>query len=315
MNIRKAFAVVELVVVISLFVVGAFTGVKYFGKTAGSVKGTPIENVQKIEDKKAADDAKAQGKIDVETQSQLNTAQAGAHATVEAINQADIKNTAGQNPSREIKTAKEVAQMTQDAIDAGLNQPVDPKLMKWFMDVINKKNSDIERERQIGESMLQIKSNELIASTEREAQVRAEKAASDITWNSKLTAAEAARDQWSLENAVKAQKLDRMYLIAYAVGGIWILGILLPIIAKVFPGISPVANAVSSIVGPMVQYGKSKADTLATDMVALQDKSKQFVASIDPTKVEQYKAAVSAWWEGDTHSQGVVEDIKKKLRL
>ena len=165
MNIRKAFAVVELVVVISLFVVGAFTGVKYFGKTAGSVKGTPIENVQKIEDKKAADDAKAQGKIDVETQSQLNTAQAGAHATVEAINQADIKNTAGQNPSREIKTAKEVAQMTQDAIDAGLNQPVDPKLMKWFMDVINKKNSDIERERQIGESMLQIKSNELIAST------------------------------------------------------------------------------------------------------------------------------------------------------
>ena len=86
-------------------------------------------------------------------------------------------------------------------------------------------------------------------------------------------------------------------------------------IGKVFPGFAPIANIAGAVMAPMVAHAKSKADALATDLVALNNKSKEFIENIDPAKVDQFKKEVSNWWGDDNHSQHAVEEIKKTLRL
>jgi len=313
-NNNRGFGVIEVALVVCIIGAGGWI-YHQLNKPVGKVDGTPIADVNKIKEEAAAAAAKHEKEVLDEDKRQLSMAQAGVHATGSAIDAAALKASAGKDPSREISTAKDVNQLTQDAIDNGLNQPVDPKLMKWFMDVIDKKNSDIQRERDLGAQMLNSKSTELQASIDREVQARKDKLASDAEWRTKLAAAEQARDKWALENEVKAQKLDRIYFWVYTAAGIWLLAILLPVIAKVFPAVTPLANVAGAVVGPMIQWGKGKADNLATDLVALQQHAKDYIANIDPAKVQAYKDSVSAWWEKDVASQAAVEQMKSKLRI
>lgn len=305
----------ETIVLLGVLSVGGFFLGKHFAKEVGAVKGTPIENVQNItEERKEKLDA-VDTKVTNETSTQLTNGQAAVHATGEAINQAVVKNASGGDVTRELATAKEINKVAQEAIDLGLNKPVDPKLLAWFIDSINKKNSEIARERELGERMLVAKQNELIASAEREAKLIQEKNDITIQYAKKLSIAEKERDEWALKNEVKAQKLDNIYFWIFVAVGIYALSIILPLVSKLFPALSPISNAVSGLVAPGVQYLKSKADNLAEDMISLHHQSKSFVEKIDPAKVEEFKKHTAEWWENDHHSVAAVEAIKKKLRL
>lgn len=302
-------ATVILVAALGIMTLGGFIGAKFFGKTAGSKEGTPIEMVENVraagQEKLAAVDVK----IDRENTEQLDTAQAGVHATGIAIARAAIT-----APSRELETAAEINQLTQSAIDAGLGKPVDPALMKWFITVIDKKNSDIERERAIGDRLLRQKEDQLIASVKRETALEAsrEKIAADNA--RKLSEVEAERDEWALANAVKAQKLDRIWFWIYVAAGVYIAGIVLPMAAKIFPGLSSIASGVSGLISPGIAWAKGKSDKLATDLVALHEESKKYIESMDPAKIDQFKEKVAQWWGEDREAVAEIEKIKENLR-
>lgn len=313
-NNKGTFGVETIIIIGVLTVCGFFAG-KHFTKEVGSSKGTPIEHVQNINTEKNEKVGKVDGKVAVETSSQLSNGQAAVHATGEAINQAIVKDAAGGDVARELATAKEINMIAQDAIDMGLNKPVDPKLLAWFIDSINKKNSEIARERELGERMLVSKQAELIASSERESKLIQEKNTILLDYGKKLEKAEKERDDWALANAVKAQKLDNFYFWLWVGGGVYVLSIVLPLASKLFPVLSPISNAVSGLVAPGVQYLKSKADNLAEDMVSLHNQSKTFIEKIDPDRVEDFKKHVADWWESDHHGVAQVETIKKKLRI
>ena len=315
MNINKAFAIIEIMVVLAIIGAGGWFVHKTFSPAPVKIEDTPIGKVQKLEDEGSKKADAVQQKVTGEDRSQLTNGQAAVHATGVAIERADLKAAAGKDPSHEIKTAKEINDIAQKAIDMGLNQPVDPKLLAWFIDSIDKKNSEIERERQIGQQMLDSKSKELIASTERETKLIKEKADIETKYQIKIDAAQKIANDWSLENAAKAKKLDQIYFYIYLFAGVYIFSILAPMIGKVFPGFAPIANIAGAVMAPMVAHAKSKADALATDLVALNNKSKEFIENIDPAKVDQFKKEVSNWWGDDNHSQHAVEEIKKTLRL
>lgn len=306
---------VETLLAIVILGGGIYIGSKFFGKTAGSIEDTPIEEVQKIEEKKKEKVDIVEKKIEDINFQQLTNAQAATHATGEAIDRAKEKAIAGQDATREIQTAEDINEVAKTAIDLGLNQPVDPKLLRWFIDAIDKKNSEIEREREIGEKMLATKSIELSKSAERESKLIQEKAELQLKFDKLLEEAGKERDQWALENAAKAQKLDRIYFWIWVAVGVYGFALVAPLLSKIFPALAPIANVAGAVVAPAVQWGKSKADKLATDLVALQDQSKKFIETIDPNKVQEYKQHVKQWWENDTTAQGDVEEIKKKLRL
>lgn len=293
---------------------GSFIGAKFFGKTAGSIKDTPIEKVNDLKKEEGDKLKTADDKVNKETTNQLDTAQALVHATSTAIDAAKEKNSAGIPPTRELETAKEINDLAITSIDAGLNKSVDPKLLKWFIDAIDKKNSEIERERKLGEQMIASKEKEIIASTEREMKAVAERIRIEEEYKTKLADANEKVTEWALENSVKAQKLDNIYFWIYIVIGLWVASMVMPIISKVFPAVAPAANVLGGIVAPGVQFLKHKAETLSEDLVALNTANKKFVESIDPSKVEAFKEHVAAWWEKDTASQDAVERIKKKLR-
>jgi hypothetical protein len=305
----------ETILLIAIVGIGTFFAGKHLTTPAGGVAGTPIENVQNINDKRDGKLAVVATKVNAETTTQLNEGQAAVHATGEAINQAVVKNASGGNVTRELETAKEINKVAQEAIDMGLNKPVDPKLLAWFIDSINKKNSEIAREREIGERMLVSKQTELIASAEREAKLIEEKNSISLEYGKKLAVAEKERDQWALENAAKAKKLDDIYFWIFVAAGIYGLSIVLPLASKLFPALGPISTAVSGLVAPGVQYLKSKSDNLAEDMIALHNQSKDFIEKIDPAKVEDFKKNVAGWWENDHQGVAAVESIKKKLRL
>lgn len=316
MNLRKkAMTGIETILAIVILGGGIAIGAKFFGKTAGSKEGTPIEQVEKLEDKKKEKVGVVEKKIEELDFTQLNNAQAATHATGEAIDKAKEKVAAGKDASREIQTAEDINEIAKTAIDLGLNQPVDPKLLKWFMDAIEKKNSEIERERQIGEKMLLTKSNELIQSAEREAKLIREKVELEAKFDKLLKDANEKEREWALENAVKAQKLDRIYFWIWVAVGVYGFALIAPLLSKIFPAFAPIANVAGAVVAPTVQWGKNKVEKLATDLVALQNESKKFVETIDPNKIQEYKNHVKNWWENDATSQAEVEEIKKKLRI
>ena len=305
----------ETVLVLAL-IAGSVVGYnKFFGHTPGDKKGSPIENVEKINAEKKEKVDEVVKKVDAETKKQLDEAQAGVHATGEALNRVKNKTAAGKDATREINTAVEVNDITKTAIDAGLNQPVDPKLLKWFIDSIEKKNSEIARERDIGERMLQGKEKELIDSTEREKKALEEKNVIIAEYSKKLSKAESERDRWALERDATAAKWDNLMFWIWVAAGVYVFAMIAPIIAKVFPAFGPIAAVAGAVVAPMVAFGKAKADDLAKDLVSLNNESKKFIEKIDPAKVEDFKKHVSTWWENDTNSTHAVEEIKKTLRL
>jgi hypothetical protein len=305
----------ETVLILAL-IAGTVVGYnKFFGHTPGDKKGSPIENVENINSEKKEKVEKVVAKIDKENYEQLNTAQAGVYATGEAINRAKNKAASGSIPTRELDTASDINEITKSAIDAGVDHPVDPKLLKWFIESIEKKNSDIAHERDIGERMLKNKDNELMASMDREKKAVEEKNSVIAEYSKKLSKAESERDRWALERDATAAKWDNLIFWIWVAAGVYLFAILAPIIAKVFPAFGPIASVAGAVVAPMVAFGKAKADDLAKDLVSLNNESKKFIESIDPAKVEDFKKHVSTWWENDTSSTHEVEKIKKTLRL
>jgi len=316
MNVKKkAMTGIETLLAIVVLGGGIWIGSSFFGKKAGSEKGTPIEVTKDLEEKRDAKVNVVERKIEDLNFSQLNNAQAATHATGQAIDKAREKAMVGKDNLREIETAKDINDVAKTAIDLGLNQPVDPKLLTWFIDAIEKKNSEIERERQIGEKMLETKSNELTRSAEREAKLIEEKIKLEFKFNKLISDSTEKEREWALENAVKAQKLDRIYFWIWVALGVYGFALIAPLLSKIFPAFTPVANVAGAVVAPTVQWGKAKVERLATDLVALQDQSKKFIETIDPGKLQEYKGHVKNWWENDALSQAEVEDIKKKLRL
>ena len=314
MKSNRGFGILETFLVLAL-VAGGVGLYKKFSHTPGDKKGSPIENVEKINAEKKEKVDEVVKKVDAETKKQLDEAQAGVHATGEALNRVKNKAAAGKDATREIDTAVEVNDITKTAIDAGLNQPVDPKLLKWFIDSIEKKNSEIARERDIGERMLRGKEKELIDSTEREKKAIEEKNVIIAEYSKKISIAESERDRWALERDATAAKWDNLIFWIWVAAGVYIFAMIAPIIAKVFPAFGPIAAVAGAVVAPMVAFGKAKADDLAKDLVSLNNESKKFIEKIDPAKVEDFKKHVSTWWENDTNSTHAVEEIKKTLRL
>lgn len=314
MKSNRGFGIIETFIALAL-VAGSVALYKKFSHTPGDKKGSPIEVVDKLKDNEKTKVDEVVKKVDAETKKQLDEAQAGVHATGEALNRVKNKTAAGKDATREIDTAVEVNDITKTAIDAGLNQPVDPKLLKWFIDSIEKKNSEIARERDIGERMLRGKEKELIDSTEREKKAIEEKNVIIAEYSKKISKAESERDRWALERDATAAKWDNLIFWIWVAAGVYVFAMIAPIIAKVFPAFGPIASVAGAIVAPMVAFGKAKADDLAKDLVSLNNESKKFIENIDPAKVEDFKKHVSTWWENDTNSTHAVEEIKKTLRL
>ena len=314
MKSNRGFGILEGLLALAI-IAGSVSLYKKFSHTPGDKQGSPIEKVEKINaDKKEKVDEVVK-KVDVETKKQLDEAQAGVHATGEALNRVKNKTAAGKDATREIDTAVEVNDITKTAIDAGLNQPVDPKLLKWFIDSIEKKNSEIARERDIGERMLRGKEKELIDSTEREKKAIEEKNLIIAEFSKKISKAESERDRWALERDATAAKWDNLMFWVWVAAGVYVFAMIAPIIAKVFPAFGPIAAVAGAVVAPMVAFGKAKADDLAKDLVSLNNESKKFIENIDPAKVDEFKKHISTWWENDTNSTHAVEEIKKTLRL
>jgi hypothetical protein len=311
----KGVAVIEAVVVLGLITTAVYIGKTFFAPTAGSANHGPIKTVNDLK----ADEAKkvndVQNKIDTETKKQLSEAQAAVHATGEALNQVDNKVSSGKDASREVKTAIDINNTAKIAIDAGIGTPVDPKLMQWFIDSINKKNSEIERERQIGEKMLQSKHLELTSSIEREQKAIEERVKVEVFFKEKLTKAEADRDEWALKNEVQAKKYEKIMFFVSVGIGLYLLALVAPLAAKLFPALSGISNVVSAIVAPTVQWSKSKIDDRCADLVSLVDNNKKFIETIDPQKVKEFKKHLTDFWENDHHAQSEIEQIKKKLRI
>lgn len=313
-NIRGEITV-AVIAIVALLGAGAWIGSKLFSKDSGSSKDTPIEEIQIIQKKKDDSLYKFDSSISIQNSVQLDTAQAGVHATGEAINQAERKILLGEDAQREIETARDINDITKKAIDLGLDKPVDPKLLAWFIETINQKNSEIERERQFGERMLSSKDRELIASQEREKKLIDERARSEEKFNEKLAEKTEELNEWALKNSVKAAKYDKILLWVFIVVGLYMFALISPLLARVFPALGPIASVAGGIVAPAVQWTKKKSDRLAEDLVALQEDTKKYIEKIDPEKIDQYKSHVKQWWENDTSAQSDVEEIKKKLRV
>ena len=314
MKSNRGFGIIETCIALAL-VAGSVALYKKLSHTPGDKKGSPIETVDNLKDKEKTKVEEVTKKVNGETKRQLDEAQAGVHATGEALNRVKNKTAAGKDATREIDTAVEVNDITKTAIDAGLNQPVDPKLLKWFIESIEKKNSEIARERDIGERMLRGKEKELIDSTEREKKAIEEKNLIIAEYSKKISIAESERDRWALERDATAAKWDNLIFWIWVAAGVYVFAMIAPIIAKVFPAFGPIASVAGAVVAPMVAYGKAKADDLAKDLVSLNNESKKFIENIDPAKVDEFKKHVSTWWENDTNSTHAVEEIKKTLRL
>jgi len=113
---------------------------------------------------------------------------------------------------------------------------------------------------------------------------------------------------------------DRIKRIAWIVGGLWVLSLILPLLSKAIPALKPLATVFGSVWSPGVQMLKTgaeklteKADNLKADLIALQEFTKTKMASrFNGPEMQDFKKEVKNWWEGDLESQNEVERIKAR---
>jgi len=193
-------------------------------------------------------------------------AQRNAIATAEAIAAEKARQLAAGEVSRELTTAEDYAGRTVRALDASEGF-LAFDVRRELSEMVRLRNSQIEAERVRGDKLLAAADG--IAQRSAEAKVKAD---ADIAAAHKKVAAEQQRA------LVAEEKYNRMWFWIYvAVGGIAFLKIL-PVLAAVFPALTPIATAAGWIEAPLVQAGYSRLRRTVGGLIATAEKGGQLTA-------------------------------------
>lgn len=291
----------------------------------------PITEVQKSQaavDKAKADEAAraaaAQAKVAAENKVQLTTAHEGSVATVGAIEAAQAVTAAGQLPKKELETAHTTAVLTKDSLDAATGEVVAPARVRELETMVSNLNAGIAA----GNTALKSLQTTLDASAEREKALIAKNATDAAVAEAKIHALDDKNrattekaETWALQRDAVAKKFENFkFFGALGIGALvllWLGSIILPIIAKFFPGFAPIAKTVGAVWAPGVQAVQNSATSLNHDFVAMTEWLKtELAAKSTPEEVARIKKTMSDdWMKVSDGTARTVEQIKKKLRL
>lgn len=303
-----------LLLVLILAVTGGASLLSYnYGKKSAEVKNTAEIKDLSVTSQKANEAAEAaQAKLTLATK-----AHADAVASTRAKEQAAAGFIAGTKialdheptPSIHVRIAKVMNENAGKSFDT-----VTAAQLKEFEEIIK----DLTDKNDTTSLALQTKVAE--ADVLKVNETSARKAAAEA----ELKAAEASNQVVALTDKVKTQAghlveltnnnktfMDRVKTWAIVLALLWIASIALPLLAKAFPILQPLASVFGAIWAPGVQAVAAGAKKLSTDMVALHEYVKEEMAEdLGPDKVAALKAKVKKWWDGDIEGQHAVEKIK-----
>lgn len=291
----------------------------------------PISEVQKTQaelDKAKADEAErkkqAQAKIDAENKQQITAAHEGSVATVKAIEDAQAVTAGGKLPKKELETAHTTATLTKDSLDAATGETVAPARVRELERMVSDLNAGVAA----GTTALKAVQGSLDASMQREVDLKAKAAADQAIADAKIHGLEDKNrattekaETWALQRDAIAKKHEDFIFYAWVIGGfvlfLWLGSIVFPLLAKFFPGFTPIAKTVGGIWAPGVQAVQNGATSLNHDFVAMTEWLKTELAKkATPEEMAAIKKTMSDdWMKVSDGTARAVEQIKQKLRL
>lgn len=291
----------------------------------------PISEVQKsqaaLDAAKAAEAARLAAsiaKIDAENKAQIKTAHEGSVATVTAIEAAQAKTASGELPKKELETAHSTAVLTKDSLDAATGEVVSPARVRELELMVSNLNAGIAA----GNTAFKSLQTSLDASTQRETDLKAKNVADQAIADAKIHALDDKNrattekaETWALQRDAVAKKFENFkFFGALALGTLvllWAGSVFLPILAKFFPGFTPLAKTVGAVWAPGVQAVQNSATSLNHDFVAMTEWLKsELAAKSTPEEIARIKKTMSDdWMKVSDGTARTVEQIKEKLRL
>ncbi|MFA6288506.1 MAG: hypothetical protein WC661_14075 [Opitutaceae bacterium] len=107
---------------------------------------------------------------------------------------------------------------------------------------------------------------------------------------------------------------DKIKTGVFILGGLWLASLVLPVAAKAFPALQPLAAVFGAVWSPGVQLISSGAKTLTNDMVALHEYVKgEFAKKSTQQEIADFKNKVKQWWDGDVNAQSEIEQVKSRI--
>lgn len=313
-NRRGTFGA-ETIVALGVIAIFGYFGIHFMAQNkAGNRDSSPIANVDEAKKTAEQKELELKKKIQKEIDEQLKTAHGASVGTGVAITAAQVTTASGKLPVKELATAKTLNDTANNALDQAVG-PLDPKAIEEIKLLVSNLNSEIKAARLQGEQALNDINKNLQKTVEEKDQINEKLRVTQERDKAIIDDLQEKANKWALERDATAAKWDNLMFWVWTAAGVYAFALIAPIIGKVFPAFSPIANVAGAIVAPMVAYGKAKSDKLATDLVALNHSTKDFISNIDPAQVANFKQHVSKWWDKDTSAQHDIEQIKEKLRL
>ncbi len=319
-NPRKGAATVVVVAVVAAIGVGGFlfsTNPRTQSARWKFWKSTPAQVAEKketvVEDSKKKE-AEIQAKVEEKTKEMLGKVQESAVAADVAAGKTVAA--VGTGPgAKEASTTKVLTGQTVAQLNTTTGQTVDPKRITELENMVSGLNAGLATAQDALKSMQVGFDAQLEARKKLEAALAAQEAKT-LKAEADAKAANEQALKWAAERDAVASEFERLKFGAAAVAvlivGLWVASIVLPLLAKVFPAVQPAASVLGAVWSPGVQAVASGARKLSSDLVALNEFTKDHLSKeLTPAKLEAFKSQVKDWWGNDHAAQATIEKIKE----